>query len=87
MSGPDSLKLYARPNCPLCDEARIVLSTSGLEFEEIDISNDRDLEKEYGTLVPVVELRGRPIFHGGMDPADLPAVISGDGNGRGVSAG
>jgi hypothetical protein len=63
------------------------MTTSGLEFEEIDISNDRDLEKEYGTLVPVVELHGRPIFHGGMDPSDLPALISGDGNGRGVVAG
>jgi glutaredoxin len=71
----------------MCDEARIVLSTSGIEFHEIDISKDRDLEREYGTLVPVVELHGRPIFHGGMNPEDLPGLITGDGNGRGVNTG
>jgi glutaredoxin len=84
-SGP--VTLYARPNCPLCDEARIVLTTSEIEFREVDISNDRDLKKEYGTLVPVVELNGRPIFHGGMNPTDLPGLITGDGNGRGVKTG
>ncbi len=78
------MKLYTRPNCPLCDEARIVMSTSDLEFEEVDISKQPDLEAEYGTLVPVVELDGRPIFHGGMNPADLPALIQGAGNGRGA---
>ena len=60
------------------------MSTSGLEFEEVDISKEPDLEAEYGTLVPVVELDGRPIFHGGMNPEDLPGLIRGAGNGRGA---
>jgi glutaredoxin len=74
--------LYARPNCPLCDESRLVLLTAQIEFEEVDVTTDPALEREFGSMVPIVMVGGRPIFHGGGNPADLPGLIAGQANGR-----
>ena len=82
-SQSSKLVLYGRPNCPLCEEARLVLMTAGMTFEEVDVSTDESLEKEYGTMVPIVMFKSRPIFHGGMNPSDLPGLIAGHGNGGG----
>lgn len=67
--------LFGRPNCPMCDEAREALEGSGTAFDEVDISQEQSLEDEYGRFVPVVEARGRIVFHAGMNPADLPDLV------------
>jgi hypothetical protein len=64
---PD-LILYSRPGCHLCDEARVAIqsiledrATRGRPnawFREVDITTDPDLEREFFTTIPVVELRG-----------------------------
>jgi glutaredoxin len=77
----DRVVLFGRANCPLCDEARLVLLTAEIDFDEVDVSTDQALEKEYGTMIPIVEVGGRPIFHGGMNPADLPGLVAGHLNG------
>jgi hypothetical protein len=56
-------KLYARPDCHLCDEARAGLETlqaDGVDFEleEIDISSDDELLKRFFERIPVIELEG-----------------------------
>lgn len=71
-----SVVLFGRPNCPLCDEAREALEAAGAEFEEVDVSADRSLEDEYGRFVPVVEVRGRIVFHAGMDPGELAELVN-----------
>jgi hypothetical protein len=63
------LILYSRPGCHLCDEARelaIVLleerRASGLPaptLVERDISSDPDLERQFFTTIPVLEVAGR----------------------------
>lgn len=68
--------LYSRPNCQLCDEAREMLESSGVLFDDIDVSQDPGLEGEYGSSVPVVEADGVPIFRGGMNPAELIDLLS-----------
>jgi glutaredoxin len=71
-----SVVMYTRPNCPMCDEAREALEGALVTFEEVDVSGDQSLEDEYGRFVPVVELAGRIVFHAGMDPAELPELVT-----------
>lgn len=68
--------LYSRPRCPLCEQAKAAMDAEGIRFREIDISADRHLEQEYGTRVPVVEINGRFVFDGGMDPQSLAELIA-----------
>jgi Glutaredoxin-like domain (DUF836) len=62
MSSP-VVRLYARPDCHLCDEARrqlLGLRAEGLEFEldEIDIEQDSALHGRFLERIPVIELEG-----------------------------
>ena len=55
--------LYSRPGCHLCEEMKEVLRRVGrhesFSFEEIDISTDSVLEREYGTQIPVLQVDGQ----------------------------
>ncbi|MFL5686996.1 MAG: glutaredoxin family protein [Chloroflexota bacterium] len=67
---PD-LILYSRAGCHLCDETRDLLNAlldergrHGLPrptLNEIDIESDPDLERQFLTTIPVVELAGRRV--------------------------
>ena len=72
---------FARPNCPLCDHAKEVLVDAGVAFDEIDITTDPALEQEFGTVIPVVELKGVRVFEAGMDPLELAKLGSERGPG------
>jgi glutathione S-transferase len=57
------VRLYARPDCHLCDEARAGLESlrsDGLEFEleEVDIDSDDELLRRFLERIPVIELDG-----------------------------
>jgi hypothetical protein len=57
------VRLYARPECHLCDEARAELQAllaDGVEFqlEEVNIESDDGLHARYLERIPVVELDG-----------------------------
>jgi hypothetical protein len=57
------VRLYARPDCHLCDEARrglIELRSDGaaFELEEIDIEQDEQLHARFLERIPVVEVDG-----------------------------
>ena len=71
MSGtplPD-LILYGRPECGLCDEARVLIralldqrGAAGLPaptLREVDIESDPALERAFVASIPVVELANR----------------------------
>jgi Glutaredoxin-like domain (DUF836) len=60
------VRLYGRPDCHLCDEAReglLELRSDGLDFqlEEIDIEGDERLRARYLERIPVVEVDGEVI--------------------------
>jgi glutaredoxin len=60
------VRLYGRPDCHLCDEAReglLELRSDGLDFqlEEIDIEGDERLHARYLERIPVVEVDGEVI--------------------------
>jgi len=58
-----TLTIYSKPGCHLCDDMKqlvIRLSQSmPLRLEEIDISQDPELEARYGLEIPVLMVDGR----------------------------
>jgi glutathione S-transferase len=79
MSSP-RVRLYARPDCHLCDEARqglLQLKSDGLEFrlEEVDIDADDELHRRYLERIPVIELEGEIISELFLDPDGLRARL------------
>ena len=68
--------VYSKDYCPYCTKAKQLLKNKGVEFEEIDITNDTDLqievvEKSGGRrTVPQIFINDQPI--GGYD--DMAAL-------------
>ena len=67
MDFPIQLQFYTKPDCPLCDEAKVVLQsisakTSFVAIEEIDITKNLGLFTKYKHLIPVLELDGQQLF-------------------------
>jgi len=74
------VRLYARPDCHLCDEARDGLErlhAEGLDFEltEVDIEADDDLQRRYLERIPVVELDGEIVSELFLDADGLRARL------------
>ena len=74
------VRLYARPDCHLCDVAReqlLGLQAEGLDFElvEADIDEDEQLLRRYLERIPVVELNGEVISELGLDKDGLRARL------------
>jgi glutaredoxin len=71
--------LYSRPGCGLCDEARaVILAVRGripFDLDEIDVSTDDRLEREYGIRVPVVEVDGEELFEIAVDERTFEAAV------------
>jgi glutaredoxin len=57
-----ALRLYSRPGCHLCDDARAAIERVGAPFEEIDIETDDALHAAYLERIPVVVLDGVELF-------------------------
>ena len=57
------VRLYSRPGCHLCDDARVVVAAVcaelGEEFEEVSIDDDPALRERFGEEIPVTFLDGR----------------------------
>jgi len=60
-----ALTIYTRPGCHLCQEMKVVVervvrdARAAAQVQEIDITNDLDLEARYGLEVPVLLVNGR----------------------------
>ena len=70
------MKLYARPDCHLCDEARAGLESlrsDGLvfELEEVDIDSDDQLLRRFLERIPVVELDGEIVSELWLEPDEI----------------
>ena len=60
------VKLYTRPGCHLCAEAKQEMLASACgdlyELEEINIDTDPELRRRYGWDIPVVTIDGAHAF-------------------------
>ena len=58
--------LYTRDPCPFCTQAKSLLSAKGVDFEEIKMGDDENLQEEVQRLsgrrtVPQIFLDGKPL--------------------------
>ena len=70
------LRLYGRAYCHLCEEMAAQLRDRGVEFEEIDVDADPQLESRLGERVPVLAAPdGTEICHYRLDAAALEKAL------------
>jgi glutaredoxin len=75
------VRLYGRPDCHLCDEARrrlVDLRAGGLDFEleEIDIETDDRLLRSYLERIPVIEVGGEVVSELHLDSDGLRSQLA-----------
>ena len=74
------VRLYGRPDCHLCDEARAGLEglrADGLAFEieEVDIESDDELLARFLERIPVIEVDGEIVSELWLDADGLRARL------------
>ncbi len=72
--------LYTRDGCPLCDEAAELLGTYRRwlpPITEVDIDLDHDLQQRLGEEIPVIQMDGKTRFKGRISEALLQRLIEG----------
>lgn len=74
--------LYTRAACPLCDEAREILTSYqqryGFSLESKDVDESDDLVREHGNCVPVVVVNGNVRFRGHVNQVLLQRILDGE---------
>ncbi|WP_028245225.1 glutaredoxin family protein [Pseudoclavibacter soli] len=84
MSEIVEVRMFMKPGCHLCDDARAVVTQvldevgeSGLRstFAEIDILEDPGLQRRYGEEIPVVFVADRRVAQWHIDPQRLRAAL------------
>jgi thioredoxin-related protein len=81
----DTLVVYSKPGCHLCDEMKTVVARVGrlrpLVVEEVDISGDASLEALYGLEIPVLIVNGRKAAKYRISDSELIRILEGRGAG------
>lgn len=74
------VQFYSRPNCPLCEEARLILrmveEDVQLEIEYINIEDDENIHEKYLLRIPVIISNGKVIQEGRIDYPTLLEAFS-----------
>ena len=72
--------LYGKPGCCLCDEARdaiaAVRARHDFDLEEVDVSLDPALNREYGERIPVVAVDGREELELTVEASELESRLA-----------
>ncbi|MEV6285363.1 glutaredoxin family protein [Kribbella sp. NPDC051770] len=72
--------LYGKPGCHLCEDAQAIVAAVcaelGVEWTEIDITQDPELFREYGEQIPVTFVDGRQHDFWRVDPARLKRALT-----------
>lgn len=72
------VKIYTTPTCPYCEMAKTFFRENKIEFEEIDVSSNREaamemIEKSGQMGVPVIEIDNKIII--GFDVNAIKKVL------------
>lgn len=74
------LTLYTRPNCPLCEEAKLMLKLIQedfpVEFKEVNIEEDDRLHEKYMLMIPVLEQDGKVLIYGNIGYAEILEALN-----------
>jgi hypothetical protein len=75
-----TVTLYGKPGCCLCDDARVEVERLrerlGFVLEEVDVSLDAGLHREYGERIPVVAVDGREVCELHVDGSELERLLA-----------
>ena len=73
------VRLYSKPGCHLCDDARQVIEQVcgevGTGFDEVDITTSDELMGAYGEQIPVTFVDGRQHDFWRVDPDRLRKAL------------
>ncbi len=73
------VRLYGKPGCHLCDEARRVVAQVcadlGESYDEVDITTDPELVRRFGEEIPVTFVDGEQHDFWRVDPLRLARVL------------
>ena len=73
------LRVYSRPGCHLCEqllEDLMPLVRGRAEIEVVNIDDDVELAREYGTRIPVLEFAGRFVCQYALDESAIRAILA-----------
>ncbi len=73
-----AIKVYSTPSCPWCTVAKNYLSSKKIQFEEVDVSRNREaalemVQKSGQRGVPVLDINGKIVV--GFDQAAIDSLI------------
>ncbi|WP_251550103.1 glutaredoxin family protein [Neobacillus muris] len=72
---PQTITLYTRKSCPLCDKAKQALlemkDEISFKLEEIDIYENDELTERFGLMIPVVYINGEQAAYGQINKFDI----------------
>ncbi len=71
--------VYSTPTCPYCHKAKDYLKEKGVEFEDINVAEDREkageMQEKSGQLgVPVLDIGGEILI--GFDKTQIDEVLA-----------
>ena len=74
------IKILTRPECHLCDEAKLAIADGvdgfDVEIVEVDIRDDADLEARYRWDIPVFLIDGEERFRHRVDTEKLRDILA-----------
>jgi len=74
------VRLLGRAGCHLCDDARVVVAevcgSLGVEWMEVDITSDPELQAEYWEQIPVTFVDGHQHDFWHVDPERLRTALT-----------
>lgn len=64
------IEVFTREGCGLCEEAEelVAIEGRGCQIRLTDIDEDEELQRRYNARVPVVEIDGREVAEGRLEP-------------------
>jgi hypothetical protein len=72
---PIVIEIYSKPNCHLCDEAKLTIlqmkTLFELDIRIIDITEYPDVHEKYKSEIPVIYINGRKSFKYRVAPDQL----------------
>ena len=73
-----ALRVFSRPGCHLCEDLLEVLLPKvrgRLEVEVVNIDDDADMGREYGSRIPVLEYAGQVVCQYTLDEDAIREIL------------
>ena len=79
VSDAPTLTIYSKPGCHLCEDMKLVVARLSrsipLQLEEVDISQDPELDARYGLEIPVLMVDGQKAAKYRISDGELRRIL------------